>query len=968
MFFTLLAFVVVTVLNELLRPKPQIENQRPRGLGDFSFPTATEGRVIPLIWGTVRLSGPNVVWYGDLEQFALVKKFKTGMFSSQRAIVGFRYYLGVQMALCRGPGCVLRRVWIGDDEVWSGTVGSDGGTFDIDKPDLFGGETNGSGGVMARCDFYTGSDSQPVNAYLDDANRQRITSAATPIAPTYTGTCYIVARWLPTDTVYGSHDGCYLGNATTIKPWSFELQRLPALFPGQTGTQNRVGDWDANPVNVVYELLTNTEWGYGEAAADIDAVNFKAAADTLRTEGCGFSMIQDRPVKAREFLAELQRQMDGIVFRDQETGKWQIRLARADYTLGTLPVLNESNVVSVTEFVRGSWEDTTNQIQVQLTKRADDYRETYALAQDMANAMIRGGGSPATANVSDGQANYPGVMDSTLGSNLAWRDLRAQSYPLARMKLEVNRSVWDVKLGDVFRLSWSVLGIVDMPVRVSRISLGLLESNKITLNVVQDVFAFAAAAYADVPASNWTSPTPVLEAYPSNRQIAMEAPRALVVRDPEYAGDPFVARIFAAARRQAGESGFVITQRNGSTPPAGPYLDDGEVFQFVRVGELKTALAAGVANPTTLIDLTPSPDGQAALESVFNDGASVADLGADLQHLLLVGEEFMLAGTANVTGSDVRLQSVFRGALDSVQGSHAAGAPVYLLFLGAGLGDSNITNTHLVDVQLRPRSLSEVFSGSVTTIAFQMAKRAMRPYPPNAPLYSGSSTPFGTYATEGDGSGLNGLGTNVGWRRRRFDTTNEAEELLADFAPDASTEYRVRIYVDPAGINTEILPGPSAWTTSPVFINRLYLWELAPAGTLIRVAIEARHDIGTETGLVSRYAMLHDVTPTGAMDGKFYLGGNMSATQATNAYTAAATGTYVVNIGASYASSQVQYRLNGGSWTTTIAAGGTTGNIAGVVPGDTIELRHTVNQAPDPNFIELRDPSSVVVAYGTLSA
>lgn len=969
--FTLILFVVTILLNELLGPKPAVEDARPKGLGDFQFPTATEGRVVPLLWGRVRLRGPNVVWYGDLEQYALSKFFKSGLWSGKRVIVGFKYYLGVQMALCRGPGCVLKRVWIGDTEVFNGTVSTDGATFDIDKAELFGGNEYGNGGVLTRCDFYTGSSTQPVNSYLNSPARQQITTAITPTAPRYTGTCYIVARWLPTDTEHGTHEGAYFGNSTTIKPWSFEVERYPALFSGQSSGQNRIGTADANPMNVVYEILTNTEWGFGFPATDIDvggASSFKTASDTMIAESNGFSMVLDRPMKAKELLQELQRQIDGVVFLDQRTGKWKVKLARADYSIGTVPQLTDDNVKEVRDFSRGSWEDTTNQIQVQFTKRGDDYKESYAVAQDMANAMIQGGGSVATATVVSGQLNFPGVMDSTLASNIAWRELRGQAYPLARTTLVVSRELWNVAIGDVCAWTSAALGFTQLPVRINRIDFGRLDQNEIVLQVVQDVFAFAAASYGNSPNTGWTNPTVDLAAYPAAEQLAFEAPRAILVRDPDFAGDATVSRIFAAARRQAGEVAFQIGQRNASGTPGGTYLADGDVVQFVRIGQITSGLVAGQVNPVSSITISPGPDAQAALDASFADN-SLADMGVDLAGLVLVGNEFLLVSSATTSGSDVVLQSVYRGALDSVQESHAIGDDVYLVFVGAGLNESSIPNTHNVDVELRARSSSAVFSGTPTVISFAMAKRAMRPYPPNAPTYNGGAA-FGTPAVEGAGSGANGLGFNVGWRRRRFNTTNEVDELLADFTPDASTEYQVRVFVDPAGTNTEIAGSPFGWATGvgPVFVNRLRLWEIAAAGTRIRVEIEARHDIGTEVDLRSRYDMIHDVIPTSARDGAFYLGGNRQANVATNAYTALSSGTYVVNIGAAYASSVIQYRLNGGAWTTTIAAGGTTGNIPGVTASDVIELRHTVNQTPDPQYIELVNPAAVVIAYGTLSA
>ena len=63
---TFFLFVGFTIIGELLRPKPKFGAPAPSGLGDFQVPTAQEGRPIPAVFGTVRLKGPNVVWYGDL--------------------------------------------------------------------------------------------------------------------------------------------------------------------------------------------------------------------------------------------------------------------------------------------------------------------------------------------------------------------------------------------------------------------------------------------------------------------------------------------------------------------------------------------------------------------------------------------------------------------------------------------------------------------------------------------------------------------------------------------------------------------------------------------------------------------------------------------------------------------------------------------------------------------------------------
>ena len=61
--------IVSTAISYALAPKPESPN--PASLDDFDFPTAEEGRAVPVVFGTVRITGPNVIWYGDLGSEAI---------------------------------------------------------------------------------------------------------------------------------------------------------------------------------------------------------------------------------------------------------------------------------------------------------------------------------------------------------------------------------------------------------------------------------------------------------------------------------------------------------------------------------------------------------------------------------------------------------------------------------------------------------------------------------------------------------------------------------------------------------------------------------------------------------------------------------------------------------------------------------------------------------------------------------
>ena len=59
--------LVLTAISYALSPKPKNARPKAAGLDDFNLPTADEGRPIPVVFGTVLLRGPNVVWAGDHE-------------------------------------------------------------------------------------------------------------------------------------------------------------------------------------------------------------------------------------------------------------------------------------------------------------------------------------------------------------------------------------------------------------------------------------------------------------------------------------------------------------------------------------------------------------------------------------------------------------------------------------------------------------------------------------------------------------------------------------------------------------------------------------------------------------------------------------------------------------------------------------------------------------------------------------
>lgn len=65
-FLSLLLIQLVTMaISYALTPKP--ETKPPAALEDFKVPSAEEGKELGVVFGTVWIESPNVVWYGNLK-------------------------------------------------------------------------------------------------------------------------------------------------------------------------------------------------------------------------------------------------------------------------------------------------------------------------------------------------------------------------------------------------------------------------------------------------------------------------------------------------------------------------------------------------------------------------------------------------------------------------------------------------------------------------------------------------------------------------------------------------------------------------------------------------------------------------------------------------------------------------------------------------------------------------------------
>lgn len=491
-------FIGTSIVSALLAKHPA--NAVASSMGDFTAPTAEEGRPIPLFFGTCKVQGPNVTWWGALRAVA-IKKTSGGFLGigAKKVTVGYRYYLGMQMALASGQGesttgIDLVDVIVGDKSLGvSNNFNAAGVVKYIDNQGLFGGEEK-EGGLQGNMAFYFGSSTQTGDPYL----AQQFGSV-----PGYRGVCYAVLR------------DFYIGTSTYLKQWAFILRNCP--YPAGMPSSKANINGDANPAYMIVSMLTLDRelGGLGVSPTRIDLASFQAVADTLYTEGFGMSMFCDKTQSADSWIAEVCRTVDGVVYTDPSTGLWTMKLIRADYDPATLLEFDESSILEVPEVSRPSWPETLNKITVRYTDRSQNYTVRTAQDKDSANRAIVGVNRESTID-------YLSVSNGNLAQVLASREIRGHAYPFASMTLVLNRKAWALRPGSAFKVTWGALGLNSLVCRVSNIRYGDFNDGRITIDAVQDVFTNPASLYVAPPSSDWTSPA--VQPSPVAAQLVIEAP------------------------------------------------------------------------------------------------------------------------------------------------------------------------------------------------------------------------------------------------------------------------------------------------------------------------------------------------------------------------------------------------------------------------------------------------------------
>jgi hypothetical protein len=650
----------LTLLGGLLAPKP-----KPARPDEVQVPTATEDRIKPYFVGTVRHKSPNCIWYGDFS----TKKIRQGGISwlAGNPVVGYKYFIGIQLALGWGPVDALRRVEIGGKEAWTGTVAS--GNFTIDKPELISSDTI-KNGFQATGVFYPGNGSQSADSYVD--------SKVTGSIPAYKNDALLVFKGL-------SSGGAYIGNAATFPEINVDLSRYPNTL-GVTGSKHIIDTYDANPVCALYEFMTraDNEFGGGFIESQFNLTNWRAVAEAIYAEGIGCSRIITNDQDVKTVIEDYLKLIDGVINVNMETGLFEIVLARYDYDPDTIPHFTDDDFLEVS-FTRGAWSETTNEVKLSYVDRTQDYADRVAAAQDSASAAGNLEVYPQTVEIE-------GISNPTVANAKVWQELKAVSIPLGRLTGKMNREGFELAGASVFKWSSVKYEVDAMIFRVAEASDGGLGEDAIEIKCAQDVYALGATAFDAPGDSDWEEPT--TDAEPVVIQEIYEQPYHFHLSDNH--------RIFTVAAPADGVQQSYDLHTKLSTETT--YIERATTQGFTPLGTLESNYNSDVFVTDGSLVVTPV-DGMGDLPAAVTPDEIAAGQG-----LILINNEILAyeSYSIDIDGNYV-FDNVWGGLLDTLPASHTAGDNVWFISESIGLDPTN----YAAGVTVNAKLLSNAPGGQV---------------------------------------------------------------------------------------------------------------------------------------------------------------------------------------------------------------------------------------------------------------
>ena len=565
---------------------------------------SSQGLTLPVIYGRTRVAG-NLIWYGDfvtIENKTTTQQGGKGGGGVKQVDIAYTYEAAVMLALCEGEIQGVGRIW-----------------RDKEKFDSL---------AQLRLTLMRGGDEQPLWTHLAQAKHQSQ-------ALNYSGTAYLCSP------------NYELTKSAQIYQHNFEVI-------GKLGYSGNIPD--ANPREIIRDLLTNQRYGCGfpvDSIGDTDRYS-----NYCRAVGIFLSPAYTEQGEAQRNISELLEQTNSAAVFSQ--GRLKIvPYGDGNYSgNGAVYVADNKAIYDLTDddFIVSGAEDPVNverktnadafnQIQVEYLDRDNDYNVAIAEVKDQAN-IEQYGLRPKDA------VKMHGICDGKVAQKVAQQLLQRALYVRNEYEFKLGWKYCLLEPMDIVTLTDAGLGLDKTPVRITEIE----EDEEGVLSVKAEDYPLGVHTVSEYPTQPSLGYSADYNVSPGNAHapVIFEAPLQLT------GGEPQIWMATAGGDMWGGAEVWVSTDGDS-------YTRVGVVNHKARFGSLTAALPSGAVFDRTNTLSVEISAGQIT-------GGTEQD-SRDLLTLCYVDGEFLAYANAELKGvGRYTLGNLTRGAYGSAIDTHAAGS------------------------------------------------------------------------------------------------------------------------------------------------------------------------------------------------------------------------------------------------------------------------------------------------------
>jgi len=565
---------------------------------------SSQGLTLPVIYGRTRVAG-NLIWYGDfttIEHKTTTRQGGKGGGGVTQEDIKYTYGAAVMLALCEGEISGVGRIW-----------------RDKEKFDSL---------AQLRLTLMRGGDEQPLWTHLAQAKHA-------DQALNYSGTAYLCSP------------NYELTKSAQIYQHNFEVI-------GKLGYSGNIPD--ANPRDIIRDLLTNQRYGCGFPADSIGDTD--RYSNYCRAVGIFLSPAYTEQGEAQRNISELLEQTNSAAVFSQ--GRLKIvPYGDGNYSgNGAAYVADNKALYDLTDddFIVSGAEDPVrverktnadafNQVQVEYLDRDNDYNVAIAEVKDQAN-IEQYGLRPKEA------VKMHGICNGKVAQKVAQQLLQRALYVRNEYEFKLGWKYCLLEPMDIVTLTDAGLGLNKTPVRITEIE----EDEEGVLSVKAEDYPVGVYTTSEYPTQPSLGYSADYNVSPGNAHapVIFEAPLQLT------GGDPQIWMATAGGDMWGGAEVWVSTDGDS-------YTRVGAVNHKARFGSLTAALPNGAVFDRTNTLSVEISAGQMT-------GGTEQD-SRDLLTLCYVDGEFLAYANAELKGvGRYTLGNLTRGAYGSAIDSHAAGS------------------------------------------------------------------------------------------------------------------------------------------------------------------------------------------------------------------------------------------------------------------------------------------------------